>query len=374
MSHQPTPTGRLADYARALAGPLAVATMLAAIAAFGLKRPGPKPASAVAAVESAAGLEAEPVPEPPAPPPPPPSRPAPEPDRVAIAAAQDDLDAASRDRARADHRAAEAADRLKLAQQELARLIQSSRTLASRLRDPSFRINQVRAQGEALRVERDRLQGELATLAQAPRPRGKPLVDKTPVARPPSGEEFHFELRRGRITFIDLEGLLDHVRTDAKVQLRLAERLQPIGGTVGPVGSFSIQYEMSPDGLDLGDSLLSGSVRASYSLTRLGDRAPLRPPRRDDRPGPPARFRLRPRRQPPQPVRRRHHLLGLSRRLHPLQPAPRQAPPARLPRCRPPLARGRGHPRQSGRLALGRPMRGRQRVRARPSQRPPEPY
>ncbi len=264
MSQGTTPlvSNGLAAYARTLAGPLAVAAMLGAIAGFGLKRPGPKPTPAVVAVEP------EPAPEPaPASTPPPVPRPAPKPDPAAIARAQDEHDAASRDRARADDRAAQVADRLRIAQQEVARLIRSSRTLGSRLRDPSFRINRARARGEALRVERDRLQGELAALAQSPKPRGKPLVEKTPVARPPNGDEFHFEVRRGRVAFIDLEGLLDRVRTDAKVQLRLTERIRPIGGTVGPVGSFSIQYEMSPDGLDFGESLISSSVRASYSLT-----------------------------------------------------------------------------------------------------------
>lgn len=266
MSQFPTPTPNppagLAAYARVLAGPLAVAALLGSIAAFGLKHPGPKPAPVVTVAEPP--TQPEPEPEPPAPMPPP--RPAPEPDQEAIAQAQAVLDAARRDHERADQRVLEAADRLKITQQEVVHAIRSSKTLSARLRDPSVRINQARARGKALRAESDRLQGELAAIAEAPRPRARPLVEKTPVARPPSGDEFHFEVRHGRIAYIDLEGLLDRVRTDAKVQIRLADRLGPIGGTVGPEGDFSIHYEMSPDGLDIGDVLSRSPIRASYSL------------------------------------------------------------------------------------------------------------
>lgn len=258
---------RVHAYLRVVAGPLAIASALGAIAALGLRPPAPRPAPVVAVALP------EPTPEPmPAEPPiaaprPVPPRPAPEPDPAALAAAQADLDAAGRDRARADERAAAASDRLALAQQEVAALARSLSTLPTRLPDPSARIARARSRAEAAKAGRDQVLGELAALSRAPRPRRKPLVEQTPVARPPDGEESHFEVRRGRVAYIDLEGLLDRVRTDAKVQLRLAERLRPIGGTVGPVGAFSIRYEMSPDGLDLGDSLTRPSLRASYSLS-----------------------------------------------------------------------------------------------------------
>ncbi len=162
-----------------------------------------------------------------------------------------------------------AAEALRHAQLAAAGRMRSSRTLPTKLRDPSARIARAKANGEAAKAQRTQLLGELSALARAPRPRPKPLVDKSPVARAPDGDEFHFEVRGARVAFIDLEGLLDRVRTDARMQIRTAERLRPISGLVGPVGYFSIQYEMAPDGLDLeGDPFgRRASLNASYSLT-----------------------------------------------------------------------------------------------------------
>ncbi len=248
---------------------LAVAAAIGAVGFYGLRKPAPAtpaaPAAAVAAAESVPEPAPHPIPEPdPVDEPEPPAPPAPlEPDPVAIARARAELDAASRDRARADHRAAEAARALRTAELEVARLVAESRTLGSRVRDPSARIISAQAKGEALSVAVKSLEGELAALAQVPKPRLKPLVDKSPVARPPHGDEFHFEVRRGRVAYIDLEGLLDRVRTDARIQLRMAEGLRPIRGKVGPVGAFRIDYEMAPDGIGMGRS----GLNASYSLS-----------------------------------------------------------------------------------------------------------
>ncbi|MBX6312115.1 MAG: hypothetical protein IRY99_04230, partial [Isosphaeraceae bacterium] len=168
-----------------------------------------------------------------------------QPDRAAIARAEAALDAARRGGARAEARAAEGEARLAAAAAEQAAALGRSRTLGLRLRDPSARIASAKARGQRLKVERDRLARDLAVLQGTPKPRAKPLVDKSPVARPPDGEEFHFELRRGRVTFIDLERLLDRVRTDARLQVRLHNhRPGPIISTVGPIGAFSLQYEL----------------------------------------------------------------------------------------------------------------------------------
>ncbi len=192
-----------------------------------------------------------------------------EPDPEAIASAEHALDVASRDRARADDRAASAAERLKRAQVELAGAIRNAKTITSKLRDPSARIARARANGEVLRAQRDKLQGELTALANAPRPRSKPLIDKSPVARPPDGDEFHFEVHRDRVAFIDLDRLMDRVKTDARVQMRMADDGRPIHGKVGPEGEFSIVYEMAPDsfGRTVDELLGSRALAVSYTLT-----------------------------------------------------------------------------------------------------------
>ncbi len=133
----------------------------------------------------------------------------PELDKAAIAEAEGALDAASRDRARADERAAESARRLALASAQAALDASRARKLAFLVRDPSTRITQATSRGGFLRGEREKLEKEVTTLRQLPRPKSTSILSKSPVAKPAAGSESHFELRRNRISFIDLERLLE---------------------------------------------------------------------------------------------------------------------------------------------------------------------
>jgi hypothetical protein len=173
-------------------------------------------------------------------------------DRAAVAQAEAALDAASRDRARAEARLAEAQRLLSAATLEAEAAAVSSRKLAYRVRDPSTQIARVSAKGGFLKADRDRLKEEVAALRRAPRPKVKSLVDRNPVAKPAGGEEFHFEVRHNRVTFIDLERLMNLVKSDAQLRVRLAENARVVESHVGPVGSFSMDYVLrrAPLGVD----------------------------------------------------------------------------------------------------------------------------
>jgi hypothetical protein len=183
---------------------------------------------------------------PPAPAAPPPVPPAPEPDRARTAAAEAALDIASRDRARAEDRATLASRRLAQAAGQAALDAVRARKLAFQVRDPSTRIAQASTRGGFVRGERDRLAAELVTLRNMPRPKAESILSKNPVARPASSDEFHFELRRNRISYIDLNQLLALTRADAQVRIRMSDRFGSISSKVGPVGSFSLAYELVP--------------------------------------------------------------------------------------------------------------------------------
>jgi hypothetical protein len=170
----------------------------------------------------------------------------PAPDRAKVAAAESVLDSASRDRARADGRAAETARALSRAATQAALDALRARKLAFQVRDPSTRIAQAAARGGFLRGEREKLATEVATLRNMPRPKSKSILGKSPVARPAADEEFHFELRRNRISFIDLNQLLEKTKADAQLRIRMADRYGAIGAKVGPVGAFSLAYELIP--------------------------------------------------------------------------------------------------------------------------------
>jgi hypothetical protein len=177
--------------------------------------------------------------------------PAPEPvaapivDQADIAQAEAELDAASRDRARAEARATNAARRLAEATAQAALETSRGRKLAFLVRDPSTRIAQASTRGGFLRGERDKLAKDVSTLRQLPRPKLTTILGKSPVAKPVSSEESHFELRRGRVSFIDIEGLMALVKADAQVRIRMSDRVPVISSQVGPIGSFSLAYELA---------------------------------------------------------------------------------------------------------------------------------
>ena len=177
------------------------------------------------------------------PPAPVPAR-APELDRGAVARAEGILDAASRDRARADERASESARRLALASGQAALDASRARKLAFLVRDPSTRIAQAASRGGFLRGERDKIEKEVTTLRQLPRPKSASILSKSPVARPAAGSESHFELRRNRVSFIDLERLLEMTKADAQLRIRMSDQMGAISNKVGPAGSFSLEYEL----------------------------------------------------------------------------------------------------------------------------------
>lgn len=113
----------------------------------------------------------------------------------------------------------------------------------------------------ALRVERDRVEKDLTALEQVERPAPRPLLSRNPLAKPPVGEEFHFEVHRGRVAVVELERLLDRLQGDATMRMKLARDLKPIRGEVGPIGSYRLKYELGPSTeMTLDDFLIRGKV------------------------------------------------------------------------------------------------------------------
>ena len=121
-----------------------------------------------------------------------------------------------------------------------------ARKLAFRIRDPSTRIAQAVARGGFVRGERDKLAKEVTTLRSVPRPKSVSILSKSPVARPVAEDEFHFELRHERITFIDLDKLMKLTKEDAQMRVRMSDRISVVSSKVGPVGAFSLAYELAP--------------------------------------------------------------------------------------------------------------------------------
>ncbi len=232
---------------------LAIPVVLAAVVALNVlvNRPRPPEPVAIAKVAEVAGPtpviapeptpavanEPEPEPEPVAATPPAPTL-----DREAVAAAEAEVDAAARDRALAEARAADAKHALAAASTRAALEAAKGKKLAFKVRNPGVQIARASAKGGILRAENEKLAKEVADLRSLPLPKPTPLLNKNPVARPARADEYHFELRRGRVSFVDLDRLLELAKSDAQVKLRMADRMGVLSSQVGPVGSFSLAY------------------------------------------------------------------------------------------------------------------------------------
>ncbi|HEY2159338.1 MAG TPA: hypothetical protein VGH33_27175, partial [Isosphaeraceae bacterium] len=231
-----------------ITGPLAgLAGTLALLAWIGLGgRPAPESAPAAPLPPAPVAIEiARPAPEPA------PAQPAPaavvvEPDRGAIARAEADLDAATRARAMAEARLADAELALRKATLASAAGVAEGRNLAYRVRDPSARIERATNLASRTKWESKKLEDELSALDNTPRPKARPLQDRGAVARPIDGKEYHFEIQGDRVAYVDLDRLTSLVKTEVRLQLRLNLRGQPFTGEVGQVGEFTMKYEMGP--------------------------------------------------------------------------------------------------------------------------------
>ena len=246
------PTERPESYAWILARPLGVLGLLLGLAAYhAWPRPEPAPPDEVAPRVVAHAVAPPPVALPPvADDVPPVAAPAPKPapapvlDRAAVAKGEAALDAASRERAHAEARLADAQHALEAATVQAAKDMADSKAIASVVRDPSARIAAAASKGGFLKGDRDRLKKELAALERIPQPKAHALLAKSAVAKPTEGTEYHFEVRRNRVTFIDLDRLVDMVKSDAKLRLRAGGPRGRLGASVGPIGSFMLRYEM----------------------------------------------------------------------------------------------------------------------------------
>ena len=186
-------------------------------------------------------------------------------DQALVGRAEGALDAASRERAHAEARLADAERALEKATIQSAKDMADSKSIGSTVRDPSARIAAASTRGGFLKGERDRLKRELAAIEKIPQSKPHILMAKSAVAKPTEGAEYHFEIRRNRVAFIELDRLIEMVKSDARLRLRAGGPRGRLASAVGPVGSFSLKYEM---GRSMPDALaeMLNSAEVTYNL------------------------------------------------------------------------------------------------------------
>ena len=166
----------------------------------------------------------------------------------------------------------------------------------------------------ALKADRERLDRAVSVLAGTPPPREALNRDQSPVARTVTGEEYHFEVRGDRVAFVDLDRLIELAAEDAKLRApddRHHPERRPLKATVGPVGSFSLKYEVGRAGMGLVNDMMGPALATSYALLGFEVVPHERDPRRDARPRLLAGLGVRPGHEPARPPEHDDHPLGL---------------------------------------------------------------
>lgn len=70
----------------------------------------------------------------------------------------------------------------------------------------------------------------------------KVLRYRTPVSKIVQGDEFHFELREGRVAFVDVFGLLAEFSSHREDIERQLQNTWQVTGKLGPIGAFQMLY------------------------------------------------------------------------------------------------------------------------------------
>lgn len=121
-----------------------------------------------------------------------------------------------------------------------------------------------------LRQRQKRLMDQIRALEKLP-PLKKVLRYRVPVSQPVDAEQFMFECRAGRVTFLDMEALNAEIRSHMQDYSKELETTWRVTDTTGPVGAFRMRYviERLPQDTDvtIGDRPISSGSGFRYAVT-----------------------------------------------------------------------------------------------------------
>src|SRR5262249_54375921 len=109
---------------------------------------------------------------------------------------------------------------------------------------------------------------EMSALAKLPA-RKHTLTYRTPVAQTVQSEELHFELRHGRVTFLDVEALLREIRQGLRAKAQLLRSQWQVEDQTGPCGAFRLRYLIERQRGSL-DAVVSTGTPDAHSDFRYG--------------------------------------------------------------------------------------------------------
>lgn len=124
-----------------------------------------------------------------------------------------------------------------------------------------IRVASARAAADDLRRRRAAIEG-------APAPAVQVESYPTPISRSVDGREIHFQLHKGRLTYIPLDRLLPRFESDAERKLHKLRDDPEMTETVGPEGGFRLRYTLERHEVTLDENRQTGRSGAYVRLKR----------------------------------------------------------------------------------------------------------
>jgi hypothetical protein len=119
-----------------------------------------------------------------------------------------------------------------------------------------------------LQQRQKRLLNEIHALEKLP-PIQQVLRYQTPVSSPVQADEFMFECRGGRVTFIDIPALTAEICHDLEEKAQLLQTRWQVSDVSPTIGAFRLRYTVERQ-RKLEDGLLAGTAPSSSAVFRYG--------------------------------------------------------------------------------------------------------
>ncbi len=155
--------------------------------------------------------------------------------------------------------AAHLQDSLKLTQKELSELELSKKSAAQKeIKEQSIAAGLIHniadLNQQLVEVQRDRKPGQAIEHSILP---VSHLVD---------GQEWHFELRGGQVSYIPLDEFMDQMRTRIQQKVSWIAKYEVYEGMIGPIAGFHMKFRASRQKRTLSDELTYGAGRVMIGL------------------------------------------------------------------------------------------------------------
>jgi hypothetical protein len=141
-------------------------------------------------------------------------------------------------------------------------------TLKQTTADASRTYETVALSLDEIKKRQTKLLEDIKNLEKLP-PISHQLRYQTPVSRPVMSDEFMFECREGRVTFIDLPTLFTEVGHDLKEKGQLLKTRWQVSDVSVPVGAFRLRYTLERE-RGLVEAVLPGSAPEASAGYRYG--------------------------------------------------------------------------------------------------------